>query len=146
MHSTFRKIADFGDPALECAEHTRWTTVSPSLNVNSIHTAILANMSETEMLQATALWYKMRAAHRPMEVFVFPNSFHVKVRPAQRAAIYSRNLDWLRFWLQGYEDPVETKQVQYSRWRAMRDEWRESDVNAGGTQSVNSLSSAPPAH
>jgi hypothetical protein len=31
-----------------------------------------------------------------------------------------RNLDWFRFWLQGYEDPDESKRPQYVRWRALR--------------------------
>jgi hypothetical protein len=35
-------------------------------------------------------------------------------------AIMNRNLDWFRFWLQDYEDPVPTKKAQYARWRKLR--------------------------
>jgi len=31
-----------------------------------------------------------------------------------------RNLDWFRFWLQGYEDPDPDKHQQYVRWHAMK--------------------------
>jgi hypothetical protein len=31
-----------------------------------------------------------------------------------------RNIDWFRFWLQGYEDPNPVKKQQYAHWREMR--------------------------
>ena len=40
---------------------------------------------------------------------------------AQRLASMERNLDWFRFWLQGYEDPRADKQEQYARWRGLKE-------------------------
>jgi len=40
--------------------------------------------------------------------------------PEHRLAIYNRNLDWFRFWLQDYEDPDPAKTEQYARWRQFR--------------------------
>ncbi|HEX7115087.1 MAG TPA: hypothetical protein VF193_08130 [Steroidobacter sp.] len=36
-------------------------------------------------------------------------------------AIYRRNLDWFRFWLQDIEDPNPAKAEQYERWRKLRE-------------------------
>jgi hypothetical protein len=55
---------------------------------------------------------------------VFPNEYHVKWQPAHRLAIYNRNLDWFRFWLQDYEDPDPAKTEQYTRWRQFRAQQR----------------------
>jgi hypothetical protein len=38
-----------------------------------------------------------------------------------RLVAQTGNVDWFRFWLQGYEDPDPTKQSQYARWRGLRD-------------------------
>ena len=45
---------------------------------------------------------------------------HQKFQPRHKLAVYERNLDWFRFWLQGYEDPNPAKEKQYARWREMR--------------------------
>jgi hypothetical protein len=42
------------------------------------------------------------------------------------------NVDWFRFWLQGYEDPDSAKTSQYTRWRQLR-ELR--DVNSAAATS-----------
>ena len=57
---------------------------------------------------------------KPVEAYVFPDEYHVPWQPAHRLAMYRRNLDWFRFWLQDFEDPSPDKADQYARWRAMR--------------------------
>jgi hypothetical protein len=52
---------------------------------------------------------------------VFTNEYHVKWQPVHRQALYRRNLDWFRFWLQDYEDPAPEKQEQYARWHQLRE-------------------------
>jgi hypothetical protein len=55
------------------------------------------------------------------DLYVFPNEPHQKFQPKHKLAAYERNLDWFRFWLQGYEDPNPIKKQQYAHWREMRD-------------------------
>ncbi len=58
-------------------------------------------------------------AHRA-DLYVFPNEPHQKFQPKHKLAVYERNLDWFRFWLQGYEDPDPAKAAQYACWREMK--------------------------
>jgi hypothetical protein len=63
----------------------------------------------------------MEDAGKPYDAYVFPRETHIKYQPAHLAAIMQRNVDWLRFWLQSYEEPVAEKTVQYERWRKLRE-------------------------
>jgi len=45
---------------------------------------------------------------------------HILTNPRERMASQGGTVDWLRFWLQGFEDPDPTKAAQYARWREMR--------------------------
>jgi len=58
---------------------------------------------------------------KPLEVFIYPNEFHIKNQPKHRFEIYERNLDWFKFWLKGEEDPNAAKVEQYARWRELRE-------------------------
>jgi hypothetical protein len=63
----------------------------------------------------------MENGARAYEAHIFPDEHHIKWQPAHRLAIYNRNLDWFRFWLQDIEDPDPAKAVQYERLRKLRD-------------------------
>lgn len=56
----------------------------------------------------------------PVEMYVFPDEAHVKVQPRHRLAVYRRNLEWFRYWLQGYVDSDPAKVEQYRRWDDLR--------------------------
>ncbi|MBL8552254.1 MAG: Atxe2 family lasso peptide isopeptidase [Hyphomonadaceae bacterium] len=81
---------------------------------------LLINSADREYMAALFGYTQLREAQRPVEMHVFPDAYHFKWRPAQRRAIYERNLDWLRFWLMDEEDPAPEKQAQYQRWRQLR--------------------------
>ena len=70
------------------------------------------------------------------DLYVFPNEPHLKFQPRHKLAVYERNVDWFRFWLQGYEDPNLVKKQQYVHWREMRDavsaKSARSGVRSGG--------------
>ena len=52
----------------------------------------------------------------PTELYAFPDEAHIKMQPRHWLAIYERNLDWFRYWLQGERDPDPAKAGQYERW------------------------------
>jgi dipeptidyl aminopeptidase/acylaminoacyl peptidase len=89
--------------------------------VEHIHAPILFNLPDTEILGAMATVVPMQEGGKPCEVHVYPNEFHVKWQPIHRYNIYRRNVQWLKFWLEGREvaDPVDPE--QYVRWRALRE-------------------------
>jgi dipeptidyl aminopeptidase/acylaminoacyl peptidase len=112
----------FGDPLVSL---DKWRELSIGLNVDRVHTPLLAQVADRELMEATLNVVPLQDAGKPVEMYVFPNEYHVKWQPAHRLAIYDRNLDWFRFWLQDYEDPDPAKIDQYVRWRQFRDPQRQ---------------------
>lgn len=126
LNPAFYALVDVENPITD-ENRSKWSAVSPSLHVNNIHAAILANVAQHERLGFQALWSRMQYAHKPMETYVFADEWHIKFQPEHLSAIQRRNVDWLRFWLQGYEDPNPAKSERYARWQGMRDDWCSHD-------------------
>lgn len=97
----------------------RWRLISAALNVERIRAPILLQLAEQEARYGVELYTRLSRSPTPMELYVFPDEAHIKVQPRHRLAIYRRNLDWFRFWLQGHVDPDPAKAEQYRRWRTM---------------------------
>ena len=57
-------------------------------------------------------------------MYVFPDERHFKVQPRHRLAIYQRNLDWFRFWLQGHVDEDPARSRQFGQWRDLQSRWQ----------------------
>jgi dipeptidyl aminopeptidase/acylaminoacyl peptidase len=97
----------------------RWRTMSPVFNLDKIRAPVLFQMPEQEYLMAVEYTLPLVRLGRA-DMYVFPDEPHIKFQPKHKLAVYERNLDWFRFWLQGYEDPDPAKAAQYARWRLMR--------------------------
>ncbi|BEV11927.1 Atxe2 family lasso peptide isopeptidase [Asticcacaulis sp. DW145] len=112
----FRKM---GYPAAGDRAEAFWKPAALLYNVDQVKTPILLQMPDREYLGALTAYSALKDAGTPIELVVYPDEFHVKIQPAHRAAIYRRNVDWLRFWLMGLEDDTPSKADQYRRWRAL---------------------------
>jgi hypothetical protein len=77
-------------------------------------------MPEQEYISALDYFIPLTKLSTPVELDVFPNEPHQKFQPRHKLAVYNRNLDWFRFWLQGYVDPDPLKVPQFQRWEIMR--------------------------
>ena len=97
----------------------RWRILSPVANLGNIKAPILMQMPEQEYVMALDYAIPLIREHHA-DLYVFPNEPHQKFQPKHKLAAYERNLDWFRFWLQGYEDPDPAKRAQYAHWREMR--------------------------
>ena len=99
----------------------RWWEVSPAYQLDRIKAPILFQLPEQEYRMT--LDYSLPLAYRHQgDIYVFPDETHIKFQPRHKLAVYERNVDWFRFWLQGYEDPDSAKRAQYAHWREMRDQ------------------------
>jgi dipeptidyl aminopeptidase/acylaminoacyl peptidase len=97
----------------------RWREISPAFQLDRIHTPILFQEAEKEYRMA--LDYALPLVRRGLgDIYVFPQEAHIKFQPRHKLAVYRRNLDWFRFWLQGYEDADPAKAAQYRHWEEMR--------------------------
>ncbi|MBJ7437806.1 MAG: Atxe2 family lasso peptide isopeptidase [Sphingopyxis sp.] len=99
----------------------RWKQLSPTLSTDTIHAPLLMQLPEREFRFNVELAARLAQAGKPVELWAFPEETHLKYQPRHKAAVYERNLDWFRFWLQDYVDPDPTKAEQYRRWRGMKD-------------------------
>jgi dipeptidyl aminopeptidase/acylaminoacyl peptidase len=110
-----------------------WLDYSISFNVDKIHTPVLME----EIGYGTAyddvrapplnlaihwdLFVDLNRLKRPVELYFYPHEVHQPDHPRARLATLQRNLDWYRFWLQGYERPDPEDPDQYVRWRSLRE-------------------------
>jgi dipeptidyl aminopeptidase/acylaminoacyl peptidase len=99
-----------------------WRPVDLSYHTETIEAPILFNLADSELTFNLRLFRQMDYNQKPYDVYVFPSETHFKWQPAHRLAIYRRNLDWFRFWLQNFSDPGAEKGRQYDRWRQLREQ------------------------
>jgi dipeptidyl aminopeptidase/acylaminoacyl peptidase len=112
-------LRGMGYPAATAHDTEFWRPASIALNAARIDTPILMQLADREYLLALEAFTALREQGKPVEMYVFPDEFHIKWQPAHRLAVYRRNLDWFSFWLQGREDPDPAKAAQYERWHKL---------------------------
>lgn len=97
----------------------QWKALSPASNLEKIRAPILMQTPEQEYMHGLDYEIPLMRAHK-VDLYVFPNEPHNKFEPKHKLAAYERNLDWFRYWLQGYTDPDPLKVEQYRHWGEMR--------------------------
>jgi len=98
----------------------RWKMLSPSMETEKLDAPLLMQLPEREFRFNVELAARLAQAGKPVELWAFPDETHLKYQPRHKAAVYARNLDWFRFWLQDHVDPDPAKAGQYRRWIAMK--------------------------
>ena len=118
-----------------------WLDYSFSFNLEKIHTPMLLeimgygepydNQSVLPLTLAPRFetFTGLNRLHKPVELYYYPNEVHQPEHPRARLASLQRNLDWYRFWLQGYQRPTPEDPQQYVRWRNLRELQGKSDLN-----------------
>jgi len=116
FRSSLRKAWKLGAPN---ETPKRWREVSPVYQLDRIKAPVLFQMNEQEYRMGLDYALPLERRHQA-DIYVFPNEPHIKFQPRHKLAVYERNVDWFRFWLQGYEDPNPKKAGQYRIWREMK--------------------------
>ncbi len=97
-----------------------WKEYSLARNAARVNVPILIHAADREYRLSLETVASLREFGKPVELYVFPDEYHIKWQPRHRRAIYERVLDWLDFWLLEREDPNPAKTAQFVRWRALR--------------------------
>ncbi len=108
------------EPVMWPEDPAYWEPIDLAYNLEEVEAPVLFHIPDSEMIGSGVLVRRMSDARLPYEAFVFPDELHQKWQSAHRLAVYKRNLDWFRFWLQDIEDPDPAKAGQYERWRKLR--------------------------
>jgi len=110
-----------------------WQKYSISFNLDKVHTPLLmeemGDNVHDDVPYSIPIGLAVRfeiskglaSLGKPVELYYYPDEGHQLDHPRARRATMQRNLDWYRFWLQGYEDGDPSKKEQYKRWRAMKE-------------------------
>ncbi|WP_287004173.1 Atxe2 family lasso peptide isopeptidase [Sphingobium sp.] len=109
-----RTFTQVGYPNLLVSAPDFWHQISIVQNAQTIGIPLLIQAADSEYLSALEAYTALRQAHKPVDLFVFPDEFHNKWQPAHRLAIYRRTIRWFDFWLKG-EVPIagpDAKEVQ----------------------------------
>ena len=97
-----------------------WRRISPELNADRIKVPLLMQLPEQEMASAMQFYARLTNTTTPVELYAYPHESHTKLQPRHRFAVYRRNLDWFRYWLQDHREPDSAQADQYRRWDELR--------------------------
>jgi dipeptidyl aminopeptidase/acylaminoacyl peptidase len=110
-----------------------WQKYSVSFNLEKVRTPLLMeemgngtlDVSEDLVSKNLAAQYEtlngLERLGKPVEMYYYPNEEHQLDHPKARLASLQRNIDWYRFWLQGYDRPNPEDLDQYKRWEHLRE-------------------------
>ena len=107
-----------------------WLAYAPAFNAQNVMAPLLMEYTECwlgyEPLYAHEFFVALRSAGKPVDLFYYPRGQHELDTPGERIASLQRNVDWFRFWMQGYERPDPGVGEQYRRWRSLKAEQTET--------------------
>lgn len=124
------QLRDHGLDGTEAEKEAAYNRISVTRRADRVTAAILVQAADSEYRDSMPAHAALKKYAKPVEMIAFPDETHKLHQPIHEFVNFTRNLDWFRFWLQGYEDPNPEKENQYTRWRIMRDErcaWDEPD-------------------
>ena len=118
-----------------------WLKRSPSFNLDKAHAPLLI-MSGSGGQTASGLFMwgpyaGLYSLKKPVDLILLNTNEHGISNPAERMVSQGTNVDWFRFWLQGYEDPDPAKAEQYKRWRELKKMQDENEKKPASAQATS---------
>jgi dipeptidyl aminopeptidase/acylaminoacyl peptidase len=103
-----------------------WLRFSPAFNAVHLTTPLLMEYTDRGAafdpdIDGMEFFVALSRQKKPVDLFFYPGGGHLLDNPAQRVSSLRRNVDWFRFWMQGYEGPAPPYDPQqYVRWKKLR--------------------------
>jgi dipeptidyl aminopeptidase/acylaminoacyl peptidase len=97
----------------------KWQEIAMPLRANLVETAVLENASDSEYITYLPRVTALEELAKPVELHVYPYELHVRNQPRHKYEIYSRNLDWFRFWLKDERQFGADRAEELLRWEVM---------------------------
>ena len=125
---------------------TNWLQYTAPFNADKVRAPVL--LEWTGPLEPVFEFFGALARQeKPVELYHYPKGGHPLDTPFERLASLHRNVDWFRFWMQGYEGKApDYDPDQYVRWRKLREqqEWNERMRGEGKDPSAEFLRQTSP--
>lgn len=102
----------------------QWTEMASGFNLDKVQTPLrIEAIKPVALLEEWEIYSSLQMQGKPVDLIYFPSGTHIHQRPLERLESQQGDVDWFRFWLQGYEDPDPAKQFEYTRWKELRDHY-----------------------
>jgi hypothetical protein len=99
----------------------RWLVSAPTFRLDRVQAPLrIEAINWYSILQEWEIYSSLFQQEKPVDFVYIADGQHILQQPKQRFASQQGNVDWLRFWLQGFEDPGPLKRAQYRRWTKLR--------------------------
>jgi dipeptidyl aminopeptidase/acylaminoacyl peptidase len=104
-------------------EHlSSWLRTAPGFRLNRVDTPLrIEAIGPMSLLGEWETYSSLLQQGKPVDLIYLPSGQHILQKPLDRCASEQGNVDWYRFWLQGYERPNPEDPDQYKHWRHLRD-------------------------
>lgn len=101
---------------------SNWLASAPSFRLDRVQSPIrIEAINWYSILQEWEIYSSLFQQGKPVDLIYIPNGQHILQQPKQRFASQQGNVDWFRFWLQGFQDPSPLKRTQNRRWVKLKD-------------------------
>jgi dipeptidyl aminopeptidase/acylaminoacyl peptidase len=98
-----------------------WIDAAPGFHLDKVRTPLrIEAIGPMSVLGEWEIYSSLEQQGKPVDLIYNPNGQHILQKPLDRLASQQGNVDWFRFWLQGWEDPTPETSSQYERWRRLR--------------------------
>jgi hypothetical protein len=100
-----------------------WLKHSPEFNMQRVHAPLLVvGPRRFGVLSMWEPYAELRYLGKPVDLLMLNTDEHAPLtEPAVRMVSQGSEVDWFRFWLQGYESPHPALPSEYRRWERLCD-------------------------
>jgi hypothetical protein len=99
-----------------------WLRNSPLFNMDKVKSPLrIVALGTSNIAEMWEPYAALRYLKKPVDLIVINTSEHILSNPMARLVSQGGTVDWMRFWLQGYEEPSPEKAGQYRRWEELCD-------------------------
>jgi len=106
------------------ATFENWVRFAPAFNAQNVRTPLLMEYTRApgDLVGGLEFFVALKKQNKPVDLIYYPKGEHILDTPYERIASLQRNVDWFRFWMQGYEGTAPAYDPnQFTRWRELRD-------------------------
>ena len=98
----------------------QWLKLALGFQLDQVQTPVrIEAIGPMSILGEWEIYSSLKVQNKPVDMIYFPLGQHIHQRPLERLESQQGDVDWFRFWLQGYEDPDPAKRAQYQRWERL---------------------------
>lgn len=99
-----------------------WIKKAPDFRLSAMLTPLrLQAIGPASLIGEWEIYASLKIQGKPVDMLYLPRGQHVLQNPSELMASEQGDVDWFRFWLQGYERLNPEDPDQYKRWEGLRE-------------------------